>query len=100
MEMKSKVIKKRILKFFIINIILIVIIYCIPIEKADNLCIFKKITGRECWNCGMTRAFLSILHFRFKEAIIYNYKVIIVFPLTITLYLYTWFNYMKRRGKI
>ena len=83
MEMKSKVIKKRILKFFIINIILIVIIYCIPIEKADNLCIFKKITGRECWNCGMTRAFLSILHFRFKEAIIYNYKVIIVFPLTI-----------------
>ena len=36
----------------------------------------------------MTRAFLSILHLDFKAAYEYNSKVIIVFPLTIGIYIY------------
>ena len=96
METKLKVTKKRIIEFFIFNFILIIILYNIPVEKANNLCILKNITGKECWNCGMTRAFLSILHFKFKDAVTYNHKVIIVFPLTVIIYLYTWIKYIKK----
>lgn len=96
MEIKSQVTKSKIIRFLIFNIILIVILYNIPIENAKNLCIFKMISGKECWNCGMTRAFLSILHFRFRDAISYNYKVIVVFPLTLSLYIYSWIKYIKR----
>lgn len=96
METKLKVTKKRIIEFFIFNFILIIILYSIPVEKASNLCILKKVTGKECWNCGMTRAFLSILHFKFKDAVTYNHKVIIVFPLTVIIYLYTWIKYIKK----
>ena len=52
-----------------------------------RLHVFKLITGKECWNCGITRAFLSIIHLNFGEAFKYNNKVIIVFPLTIILYI-------------
>lgn len=94
--MKLKTIKLKIVKCVIFNIVLLIILYNIPIEKANNLCIFKTIIGKECWNCGMTRAFLSILHLQFGNAISYNYKVIIIFPITIVLYTYSWIKYIKK----
>lgn len=99
MEMQLQMTKSKIVKFLVFNIILIIVLYCIPIEKADRLCLYKMITGNECWNCGMTRAFLSILHLQFGNALAYNYNVIIVFPLTVTIYLYTWIKYIKRSDK-
>ena len=83
--------------FFIFNVLLFIFLYSVPIENATNLCIFKQITSRECWNCGMTRAFLSILHFDFTNALNYNWKVLFVFPFTIILYLYSWFKYIFRK---
>jgi len=47
----------------------------------------------------MTRAFLSILHLDFKQAIEYNWRVSIVFPLTVILYISEWGKYILRRGK-
>lgn len=35
-------------------------------------CIFKTLTGYICPGCGMTRAFLSIIHLDFKSAFNYN----------------------------
>ena len=66
------------------------ILFSIPVNLGvlNNICLFKLITGKECWNCGMTRAFLSIMHLNFGEAFKYNNKVIIAFPLTIILYIY------------
>ena len=72
----------RIIIFCIVNIILLSILYLIPINNntlLENLCIYKNIFGVECWNCGMTRAFLSILHGDFQMAIQYNKNSIIVF---------------------
>lgn len=60
----------------------------------ENLCIYKLILGKECWNCGMTRAFLSILHCNFKNALNYNNKVVLVFPMTIAIYINTWYKYI------
>ena len=87
----------RILIFFISNIILLFLLYKIPIygnSLLENICIFKNVLGVECWNCGMTRAFLSVLHGNIYTALDYNVNVIIVFPLTILIYLYSWYKYI------
>ena len=42
----------------------------------------------------MTRAFLSILHCNFKNALNYNNKVVLVFPMTIAIYINTWYKYI------
>lgn len=87
---------KKIMIFTVVNIIMFIILYNIPIEMANNLCMFKLVLHKECWNCGMTRAFLSLLHFNFKEAINYNKNVIIIFPFTICCYMSSWINYIRR----
>lgn len=86
---------KKLILFIVINCVLLIILYNIPIENSmESICIYKKITGRECFNCGMTRAFLSVLHLNFKDAINYNWKVIIVFPYTVIIYIYSWYKYI------
>lgn len=100
-ETKSQTTKKIII-FIIVNIMLLCILYLIPIKGTNvQLCLYKLITGKECFNCGMTRAFLSILHLNFNEAINFNKNVIIVFPFTLGLYLYSWYKYMfcKKGGQ-
>lgn len=52
----------------------------------DNLnitipCLFHKITGLYCPGCGITRMFVSLLHFRIKEAFFYNQLVFCLLPL-------------------
>jgi hypothetical protein len=58
----------------------------IPLEWLKNqhsICLFKNITGHECYGCGMTRAYLSAMHFHFADAILYNKLFLIVLPLLI-----------------
>lgn len=85
--------------FIIFNVILLVLLYNIPTDSQilNNICIIKLITGKSCWNCGMTRAFLSILHFQFDVAYQFNHNVVIVFPLTVGIYLYSWYKYIIRK---
>mgnify|MGYP004507798479 FL=1 len=95
--------KIKILRFLEINLIVIILLYNIPInsEILNNICLIKHLIGRECWNCGMTRAFLSILHFDFKAAYQFNHNVVVVFPFTIGIYLYSWNKYIftERKNK-
>ena len=72
----------KIIKFIIVNSILVLLLYTIPVENnqlLENICIFKKILNLKCFNCGMTRAFLYILHGDLIKAIYFNKNVIIVF---------------------
>ena len=94
--------KARIICFIFFNLMLLTLLYYIPInsEKLNTICIFKRITGDNCWNCGMTRAFLSILHLDFKNAYQYNSKVVIVFPLTIGIYTCSWYKYIFLKGGV
>ena len=101
-QINSKLNSKKIYRIFMcfgINILLLILLYNLPIETNHSLCIFKNITGRECYNCGMTRAFLSVLHLDFKQAMEYNWRVIIVFPYTFVLYIYVWMKYIILGGK-
>lgn len=94
--------KTKIIIFFILNLVLLILLYSISINCVilDNICIIKNITGKQCWNCGMTRAFLSILHLDFYKAYQLNHKVVIVFPLTIGIYLYSWYKYIFQKEGI
>ena len=100
-EMKLQINKKVFLMFIIINLALLFTLYNIQIDNnviLENLCLFKFFTGNECFNCGMTRAFLSILHLDFASALDYNQNSIIIFLLTISLYLYTWSKFLFKKN--
>ena len=94
--------KDKTIFFTIFNLMLLIFLYCISRDWKilNELCLFKRFMGSECWNCGMTRAFLSILHFDFEAAYQYNSRVIIVFPLTIGIYLYSWYKYIFTKGGV
>ena len=98
MQAETQLPINKIILFIGFNIILLVILYNIPIEINNfNLCIYKAITGKDCFNCGMTRAFLSVLHLNFIGAFEYNSNVIFVFPITIIVYLYSWYRFIIRK---
>jgi hypothetical protein len=84
------------LKIKIAGILLIpALLFFIPIqwlEKQNSVCIFKLITGKECYGCGMTRAVLSVLHFNFCNAFNFNKLVVIVLPLLI----YIWVDLLLK----
>ena len=98
MERKSKITKFFL--FIFINVILIAILYVVPLSFVGDgnfsICLYRNLTGKNCFNCGMTRAFLSLIHFRFNDAINYNKNVIFVFPLTMLVYCNAWLKYILK----
>ena len=94
MDMLSRTTK--ILIFVILNLLLLILLYNIPrdFELLNNICLIKFVLKRPCWNCGMTRAFLPILHLDFETAYRLNHNVVIVFPLTVWMYLYSWYKFI------
>jgi hypothetical protein len=53
------------------------------LKDQHSICLFKNITGHECFGCGMTRAILSAIHFQFAEAVHYNKLFEVVLPILI-----------------
>lgn len=53
-------------------LLLILISFLSLIAIMPVACLFKTVTGISCPACGMTRAFLSILHFDFLDACYQN----------------------------
>lgn len=72
--------------FFYLAVIILV--------KADipSICIFKAITGHECWGCGITRAFYALFHLRFYEAYELNPRIVLVAPL----FVYIWLSALNK----
>ena len=94
MKVNNNKVIYRIFIFLSINILLLILLYNLPLETGRSLCVFKAITGKECYNCGMTRAFLSIIHLNFEQAYNYNWRVVFVFPCTVLVYLYEWSKFI------
>jgi hypothetical protein len=70
-------------------------LYLIPLkwlESRHTICLFKNVTGHECYGCGMTRAVLSAMHFQFENAFRFNKLVVIVLPLLIYIWAKTIIN--------
>lgn len=50
-------------------------------ERSPTICVIRRVTGRPCPGCGMTRAVSSMMHGHFREGYRYNKRVVIVLPL-------------------
>jgi TRAP-type mannitol/chloroaromatic compound transport system permease large subunit len=60
------------------------ILFFLPYNYFDSngpKCLITWLTGVNCYGCGMTRACMRIIHFRFSEAWDFNKLSFIVFPL-------------------
>lgn len=57
--------------------------------NQNSICLFKYITGFECWGCGITRAFDALFQFQFQKAFEFNPRIIIVAPLLFWIWLAT-----------
>ena len=72
-----------------------VVLYFLPLDWLKNqhsICLYKNLTGHECYGCGMTRAILSALHLQFENAFHYNKLFIIILPLLIYIWAKTIFD--------
>jgi len=82
-KIKSFKNKNRIAKSILV-LILLLIFYNIPKQYLGDtypLCLYKIVSGHECFGCGTTRAVWSILHLNIKAALEYNKLIVLIFPL-------------------
>jgi hypothetical protein len=89
----------RIIKIAAI-LIMPVALYFVPLEWVKNqhsVCLFKNLTGMECYGCGMTRAILSAIHLQFENAFHFNKLFLIVFPLLIYIWAKTLLTLWHRK---
>lgn len=76
-------------------ILLPFVFLCVPtswFEGGPTFCLFRRILGRPCPGCGMTRALSCVLHGDLQRAFTYNRLVVVVFPLLC----WTWFRSLTR----
>lgn len=52
----------------------------------NSICLWKLLTGHECWGCGITRAFDALFHLRFHQAFEFNHFIIVIAPLMLLLW--------------
>lgn len=81
--------KLRVICKLLLLVLLPLLLYHIPTEgifSGDSVCLVKNIFGVECWGCGITRAFFSVLYCDFAAAWEYNRLICIVFPMLLLLW--------------
>ena len=91
--------KKRIYRYSRVVIYIIAFIYLLISEVKDEysfiFCPSKYLFSIDCYLCGMTRAFILILHFNIIESIRYNPLVVIYYPLLVLLSIQDTFTIIK-----
>lgn len=55
-------------------------------------CLFYHFTGLRCPGCGVTDLCLALLHGRFREALGYNWGLVLAFPILVWLVVRLWEN--------
>lgn len=56
------------------------------IESLPSVCLYKALTGKPCWGCGMTRALVAFFHGSLPQAVAYNPRVLLVVPIFFVLW--------------
>jgi len=60
------------------------ILLCLPADFFDHgadLCLFTRLSGMNCWGCGLTRACMHLIHLDLGMALTYNKISFIVLPI-------------------
>ena len=63
-------------------------------------CFIKTLTGWSCPSCGVQRAFHSLLHGNWREALSYNYFFVISIPYALLICIAYGLRRMKRAGYV
>ena len=87
----------KLLGILVLPIVFVVCVKLMVSNLHHSICLYKFITGHECWGCGLTRAFNQLFQFHFKEAFEYNPRIVIVAPLLFLAWLQTIHNYIQRK---
>lgn len=66
--------------------------------SPHSICIFKNLTGHDCWGCGMTRAFNALFKLDFTAAYNFNPRIVILAPLMLYIWLETLIKYIRRKN--
>lgn len=64
--------KRRLNRIEVITSVAAVVVLYVILESFGVTCPIKYITGISCAGCGMSRAWLALLHFDLKKAIYYH----------------------------
>ena len=81
--------QSRVICKLLLLVLLPLLLYIVPTEgifSGESICLIKSIFGIECWGCGITRAFFSVLYFDFAAAWEYNPLIYILLPLLLWLW--------------
>jgi hypothetical protein len=85
--------KKRLHIILFTGFLLIpVAMYFVPLDwlrSQHTICLYKNLTGHECYGCGMTRAIFSAIHLKLSDAWHFNRLSVIVIPLLAYIWLKT-----------
>lgn len=61
-------------------------------RTENSICLFKALTGQECYGCGIIRASAALLQCDLRSAIEFNASILFVFPLLCVV----WLKYLFR----
>ena len=64
--------KRRLNRIEVITSVTAVVVLYVILESFGVTCPIKYITGISCAGCGMSRAWISLLHFNFHDAFMYH----------------------------
>lgn len=80
-------------------LLLAMVLLILPADFFDGgpaICLSRVLLDQECYACGMTRACMRLIHFRFAEAGEYNRLAYLAFPLLC----WVWLRELLRSGRI
>ena len=64
--------KRRLNRIEVITSVTAVVVLYVILESFGVTCPIKYITGISCAGCGMSRAWIALLHFNIHEAFMYH----------------------------
>ncbi|MFO6430249.1 DUF2752 domain-containing protein [Erythrobacter sp. W302b] len=68
------------------------------LQSIQAFCIFRTLTGLECWGCGMTRALHNLLHLDFSTSIAHNFLAAPVVIILAIVWLTTIMSVYRQKG--
>ncbi len=78
--------------FIVIGIIYVAVVSFL---KFGIPCVFYELTGLKCPGCGITRAIISMLHFRIYDAMTYNALAFLIIAYILFIFINTSWVYIK-----
>ena len=66
------------------------------LQSGDTICIYKNLTGHECFGCGTTRSLVAISQLEFSKAFAFNRLVVIILPLLFIVWIKRWNEFAKK----